>query len=403
MPVPRPAGLVEASSNAASSLLWRLLVPRRVPLGTFVLLVTIIFLFIGLAIGTSLGIAYQAMLVQLGTTLGLLAGGLVVGLTSVVGLDRLRSRFAFALRPFLGAVFATYLIYAMGGASATVFGLYLRTIPGQFAPLTLAQHGIAVSIVSFAWVFIGLVANQMQERMEKQREYQVALQEKIHDLEVSRRRIVIAQETIRQQIAARLHGPVQTRLLILGKRVEECHAKIRSHPNEALATLAQIGEELDKVENEELRGIARELHPFIIRMGLPAALRSLCDRFGGLIAIKLEIEKEVELLEDPASPLLPEDTRLALYRFAEEALNNVVKHAQATRAILHLWRPDRGQMELCVEDDGVGFAVGLAKPGLGTVTMQDYVSAIGGTYHVESSPHRGTKVAARVPIKDLDR
>jgi signal transduction histidine kinase len=256
-----------------------------------------------------------------------------------------------------------------------------------------------VLLTAFGFGVIGLVANHMRERADKQKEYQAALRERIIELEASRRRIVIAQETVRRQIAGRLHGPVQTNLLILQRRLGECQGKIPSQPDEAVSRLAKIVQELDKLRNEDLRSISRELHPSIIRMGLPAGLRSLRDHFSPMLTIEMEIDEEIARLDEPANYLTAEDTGLALYRFAEEALNNIAKHARASRAVLRLWRPDHEHVELSVADDGVGFVVGTVTPGLGMLAMQDYIGAVAGDYYIESSPGKGTVVKARVPVR----
>jgi len=104
-------------------------------------------------------------------------------------------------------------------------------------------------------------------------------------------------------------------------------------------------------------------------------------------------------LEEPANPLIPEDIALALYRLAEEGMNNVIKHARASQVIVRLRQPNHGQIELSVEDDGMGFLVGTYEPGLGILTMQDYVGAVGGTFDIQSTLGKGTKIVATVPIK----
>lgn len=229
--------------------------------------------------------------------------------------------------------------------------------------------------------------------------YEAALKERISELEASRRRIVVAQETVRQKLASQLHGPVQTKLLILRKSLDECQGMIQSQPDKATATLSQVSQELDSLQKEELRGISRELHPSVIRVGLPTAVRSLCDRFATLIPITVQIDEKVDRLEEPTNPSIPEDIVLALYRLVEESMNNVIKHAKASQVIVRLRQPNHGQIELCVEDDGVGFIVGTYGPSLGVLTMQDYVGAVGGTFDIQSTLGKGTKIIATVPIK----
>lgn len=395
--------------NRLSRLLWRLVLPRPVPLYTFAPLATGFNLIIALILGAAVAIYDEDIdwLPAMSAIVGMVATGLLFGLGSTVILDRLRPKFAFGSHSAQTAGSRPYLIYAISGAIGAIFALYMRSIipVGAFVELegqvefTTLLHIAIVSVVVFASTAVGALASMLHEMIEKRKEYEAALEERVNELEASRRRIVIAQETVRREIASHLHGPVQTRLLMLRKNLEECQRITESQPERAIAMFAQVNEELDRLQSEEIRDISHQLHPSIIRLGLPAALRSLCDRFATLVPITLEIKQEVDHLEDPANPLISEDVRLALYRLAEEAMNNVIKHARASQVMLCLRQPNHGQIELSVEDDGIGFVAGTSERGLGISTMQDYISAVGGIFDIQSTLGKGTKVIATVPIK----
>jgi signal transduction histidine kinase len=99
---------------------------------------------------------------------------------------------------------------------------------------------------------------------------------------------------------------------------------------------------------------------------------------------------------------LPPPVETCLYRIAQEALNNVSKHAQAARVSVILERAD-GDAVLVVEDDGVGFDDAEAAGwdggrGLGLAGMRERAALLGGKVAVESRPGRGTTVLARVPV-----
>ena len=92
--------------------------------------------------------------------------------------------------------------------------------------------------------------------------------------------------------------------------------------------LERVQSELQKVQDEDLRQVSRELYPAIIKMGLVPAMRSLVSRFSELVDIDLYIDTKFEQLDRDGEAALPEKRRLVAYRIAEEALNNVLKHAR---------------------------------------------------------------------------
>jgi len=295
--------------------------------------------------------------------------------------------------------------------------LYLLLLD-YFLPIFIAIAASLLLVAEFFWVWglhptfpslvdvifkiatlfvIALIGSTLTKRTLPG--YEAALKERIGELEASRRRIVTAQETVRRKLASQLHGPVQTELLILSRTLDECRLMVQSQPDRATEMLSQVSQRLDRLHKEEIRGISRELHPSVIRIGLPAALRSLCDRFTPLVPITLQIDEKVDRLEETANPLIPQDIALALYRLAEEGMNNIIKHARATQVVLCLRQLNQGQIELSVEDNGVGFTTGKYESGLGILTMQDYIGAVGGIFDIQSNPGKGTKVIASVPLK----
>jgi signal transduction histidine kinase len=93
--------------------------------------------------------------------------------------------------------------------------------------------------------------------------------------------------------------------------------------------------------------------------------------------------------------------QIALFRVAQEALNNVAKHAGARHAEIALDEED-GDCVMSVRDDGIGFDVGenaYDKPraGIGMVTMRERSQAVGGRFEVQALPERGTRLTVRVP------
>ena len=90
-----------------------------------------------------------------------------------------------------------------------------------------------------------------------------------------------------------------------------------------------------------------------------------------------------------------------MYRIAEEALTNAVKHAKAGKVAVQLDASREGWLRLTVRDDGQGFDAENAPGGLGLATMQDYADAVGGQCVIQSSPGAGTEVMAVLPLSRL--
>jgi signal transduction histidine kinase len=147
---------------------------------------------------------------------------------------------------------------------------------------------------------------------------------------------------------------------------------------------------------QDVRRLAVELRPKALDdFGLEAALERLADTFREQTGIGVEVEART-------GDRLPAEIETALYRIVQEALTNVVKHAQAKRVSIVVTRKHRSVAAL-IEDDGGGFEPdGEAKGeghGLGLVGMRERVSLLGGRLAVETAIGVGTTVVAEVPLK----
>ena len=136
------------------------------------------------------------------------------------------------------------------------------------------------------------------------------------------------------------------------------------------------------------RELARGLHPIdIAASGLPSALRELSSRMSGDVSCHYE---------GPRSLRIDQNVAVNLYRIAQEALTNSIKHAKAGQVTICLERTG-GAIVLTVNDDGQGKR--RAARGLGTLMMEYRANAIGGTLRLESTEGRGTNLTCRVPHK----
>ena len=151
--------------------------------------------------------------------------------------------------------------------------------------------------------------------------------------------------------------------------------------------IGQIGE-----MGETLRTVLRGLRPRKLdEHGLFAALAWHADRTSKDTPLLVLLEGE------PLPERLPVETELALFRVAEEALENARDHSKATRA--HVSLECRGsEVVLTISDEGTGFDVTRGAAGRGVVTMRERTLAVGGTFEIESEPGHGTRVVVTVTL-----
>ena len=174
----------------------------------------------------------------------------------------------------------------------------------------------------------------------------------------------------------------------------------RKQPSsDVLQLVKRIRTQLDQVR-VQLRHISHELSPPILeQLGLIPALDFLVEGVRKRTSLLVEIKSGPERIDR-----LPASIETALYRMVQEALNNIVRHAQADSVTIEVQSSD--QFVFCTtEDDGVGFDFALlgksANPcGLGLAAMQERVHMLGGTLRIDSAPGAGTTLRAVIPLDE---
>ncbi len=216
------------------------------------------------------------------------------------------------------------------------------------------------------------------------------------------RRLGTAQEDERRRISRELHDQMGQLLTALGlglKVLEDA----TPDPSPGRPQLAGLRELTGRI-GREFHQLALDLRPTALDdMGLEPALASYAEAWTERSGIAVDFQSTV-----PDAERLPEASETALYRVVQEALTNVLRHAEARRVSLMLqW--SSSQAVVVVEDDGVGFdgdAVTTPARGggrLGLLGMRERVALVGGTLTVESAPGRGTTVIASVPLPAAGR
>lgn len=209
------------------------------------------------------------------------------------------------------------------------------------------------------------------------------------------RRLLEVQEAERRHLARELHDDIGQGLTALKLNLE---ALARGRDGAALE--ARISEALETARHtiERVRQLSLNLRPLQLDdLGLAAALRSHLDRqakLGGLTP-------HFEIQEAPLK--LPADVETACFRVAQEAINNIVRHAKAANVWLRLFLAGE-RLALSVRDDGAGFDVTSAQrraaagESLGVVSMEERVALAGGTLQIHSAPRQGTVIVASFPV-----
>jgi two-component system, NarL family, sensor histidine kinase UhpB len=198
-------------------------------------------------------------------------------------------------------------------------------------------------------------------------------------------RVLAAQEAERRRISQELHDQIGQNLTAVVLELKRVRTRIGAGESEALAD----AQELARETLEEVRRISYELRPVALDdLGLPSALRSLCDGIGKRAGIA------VELAVADGLPPLDGQVELAVYRVAQEALTNAVRHAQCRIVHVSLGRSGGGVL-LRVADDGRGMDGSF--PAGGLRGMRERAVSVGATLETRSGAGGGVEVSMRVP------
>jgi signal transduction histidine kinase len=209
-------------------------------------------------------------------------------------------------------------------------------------------------------------------------------------------RLLNTQEQERQRIAADLHDSVGQELSLISNRAQLALAAPQL-PEAAGAHLQAIVRS-NAQAIAEVRSIARRLKPLHIELlGFTASLEGLLDQLAAGNALR--IERRLDAVDD----LLDSDRATHLYRLAQEALNNAMRHAGADHIAVRLER-DLHCLRLIISDDGRGFDTHAQQgaTGLGLTSMQERAKILGGTLYIHSTPGQGTSITLELPIAEND-
>ena len=215
-------------------------------------------------------------------------------------------------------------------------------------------------------------------------------------LQVLSHRLVEVQESERRQIARELHDEI-------GQNLTAANLSLQAALQcpDAPALQRRLKEGLGAVAHvmEQVHDLSLNLRPSMLDdLGLESALRWFTHRQAALTGLQAEFHSEP--LEDRMDPIIETEC----FRVAQEALTNVVRHAQAQAVTVELSKKN-DRLHLCVRDDGVGFDVGALRDravhgaSLGLLSMEERAALAGGGLEYRSGPGRGTEVHAWFPLR----
>ncbi|GAB4402511.1 MAG: hypothetical protein OHK003_29940 [Anaerolineales bacterium] len=327
----------------------------------------------------------------------LAAAGLIVqqrafrraGLVSF-GRDSLWASVAFVWYSLIGQLFtapsalppSTYLNSEL---FKNIFGIsiqLLRAVTAMFASLFVIRFLRAFQVESDSKI-AELQAAQLHESQQRER-----LRAELF------RRIVGAQESERQRIARDLHDETGQSLTAIGMGLRGLANETDS--KKRLSTLTQL-QSLTSDSIRELQRIISDLRPaHLDDLGLSATLRWYASRIQELTSINVRVDIEGD------EPALDDAVKITIFRIVQEALNNVIKHAQATNVNVKLHYLEK-EVRIHVFDNGVGFDMKevqsrIGRVSLGLAGMEERAALLGGGVTISSRSGYGTEVEAVVPF-----
>jgi len=236
------------------------------------------------------------------------------------------------------------------------------------------------------------VARDISDRLKAERMAEERRVEEERTRLLTRR--VLAQEDERRRIARELHDQLGQQMTALRLTLEALDTQAVNAPafRAQIDMLRELAQQLD----EDVSFRVWELTPSVLdKVGLSEALREYVFRWSKHFDVDVQLH-----IANPPAERLQREIEATMYRLAQESLNNIIKHAQATRVDVVLeWSRDFAV--LIVEDNGVGFAggePGVLSQGLGLIGMRERASLVGADLQIESEPGRGTTILLRVPL-----
>ena len=281
---------------------------------------------------------------------------------------------------------ASLLLVAVIATFSTARGL------GPFASQSPADNTLAVQLfilgTGVPLLGLGIVISQ-------QRRTSAALQSSHTALERLSGQLIAAREEEATRIARELHDDVGQRLALVSIGLSRLRQASAETAPGRLPDIVRLQEQMGSVAHT-LRQISHQLHPSgLEQIGLAGSLELMCEEVRRATGLELRVANNHD------TSAIPLDVAMCLYRVAQEALSNVVRHSQAHSVDVSL-RREGADLVLQLTDDGQGMGASGQGPGtgLGLRSAAERVRLVGGALAVRSAPGQGTTVCVAVPVKE---
>ncbi|TPG34374.1 GAF domain-containing sensor histidine kinase [Mycolicibacterium hodleri] len=259
---------------------------------------------------------------------------------------------------------------------------------------TVARREFTGRDVELLLVIGRLIAGAMhQARLHRQ----LVARERAHENFVEQ--VIEAQEIERRRLAGDIHDGISQRLVTLSYRLDAATRAVGVDDTVAAEQLGMARELVDLTLQEARAAIGGLRPPVLDDLGLAGGLASLARSIP-------QVDIGLYINTDLADTRLPDHIEIAIYRIAQECLQNVVKHAMATNASLTFSVGD-DSARLEIVDNGVGFDTfenplgGDEMGGYGLLSMAERAEIVGGRLNIRSRPGSGTAVTATIPLPSL--
>lgn len=231
---------------------------------------------------------------------------------------------------------------------------------------------------------IGMVSD-----VTAQKTAEASLHQRDQELQRLAGQLIEAQEEERRRISYELHDDIGQRVSLLACEVDLTRQD-QSETSKERETefLPKLHQELDAIATD-IHKLSHELHSASLQCcGLKVALKDLCWKYSSNHHLEIELQAESEAN-------LSHENALCLFRVAQEALANVLKHGQTKKVLVKLEQGSE-KVRLTVKDFGAGFDPLAQARGIGLRSMRERVRFCGGTLYVKAAPNQGTEIAAEI-------
>ncbi len=292
-----------------------------------------------------------------------------------------------------GVVLAAVVVGVVRVLAQMAFGVYL---PSEHTTLFVELASGAVIGLVTAGAGTGAMLAMRVPRREARAAQQLAVQRAL-----AVRALEDEEVRVRRDVAEGLHASLQQRLVLAVAKIDEVAARVRAGTATAedAAELDEVREGIDRIREDDVRGLSRLLYPDHLEIGVVPAVRALLRRVPSSVATRLQLDPAVRLADDPQTPTLTSTERLLAARVVEEGISNALRHGHPSELVVSLGL-DGGFLTVSVVDDGGGFDDTVARPA-GLARLAQRMTIAGWRLEAVGRSGGGARLMGALPVVGL--